>query len=112
MVDVYAKIFRANQKKIYYKEQLNLDISKILKNINKKTKLIILANPNSPTGTIIEQKNLLNITKKASSMNAFVLIDECYYGFYKETFAKKIHKFKNLIISRSLSKAYGLAGCE
>ena len=51
-------------KKIYYKEQLNLDISKILKNINKKTKLIILANPNSPTGTIIEQKNLLNITKR------------------------------------------------
>ena len=112
MVDVYAKIFRANQKKIYYKEQLNLDISKILKNINRKTKLIILANPNSPTGTIIEQKNLLNIIKKASSMNAFVLIDECYYGFYKETFAKKIHKFKNLIISRSLSKAYGLAGCR
>ena len=45
-------------------------------------------------------------------MNSFVLIDECYFGFYNKTYIREIYKFRNLIISRSLSKAFGLAGCR
>ena len=112
MVDVYAKLFQAKQKKIFYQEKLRLDVKLILSNINQKTKLLILANPNSPTGTAIDEGDLLKILKKANINKSFVLVDECYYGFYNKTLIKKINNFNNLIISRSLSKAYGLAGCR
>ena len=44
--------------------------------------------------------------------NIVVLVDEAYYGFYKGTLITKINRFKNLIISRTFSKAFGLAGCR
>jgi len=112
MVDVYAKLFQAKQKKISYRKGLKLDVQLILKSISLETKLVILANPNSPSGTIIQENDLINILKKANQKNSFVLIDECYYGFYKKTFINKILRFNNLIVSRSLSKAFGLAGCR
>ena len=56
MVDVYAKVFETNQIKIGYDKNLILDYSKILKSIDKSISMIMLANPNSPTGTIIYKK--------------------------------------------------------
>ena len=112
MVDVYAKLFEAKQKKIFYKKDLKLEVQSILYNIRKKTKLVIIANPNSPTGTVINEKDLKKIFQKAKKMNSFVLIDECYYGFYNKTYIKETFKYNNLIVSRSLSKAFGLAGCR
>lgn len=110
MYEIYSKIFQSNVKKITYNNNLKLDYKKLIQSINKKTLFIIFANPNSPTGTIIEKKEVLTIIKKAKKCNCYVIIDEAYYGFYKETFAKYIHKFSNLIILRTFSKAYGLAG--
>ena len=72
--------------------------------------MIILANPNSPTGTVINKKKILDITKKAQKYNIPVIIDEAYYGFYNYSFIKEINKYKNLIILRTFSKSYGLAG--
>lgn len=112
MVDVYAKLFDAKQKKIQYEKDLKLDVNLILSKINKKTKLVILANPNSPTGTVIEEKDLKKIFIKSKKNNSFVLIDECYYGFYNKTYIHDIFTFNNLIVTRSLSKAFGLAGCR
>jgi len=112
MVDVYAKLFEAKQVKIHFNNKLELDINKLIKEINYKTKLIIIANPNSPTGTIIENRQLIEIFKKAKKFNCYVLIDEAYYGFYKNTVLPFLKKFPNLIVSRSFSKAYGLAGCR
>ena len=110
MVDVYAKLFEANQVKIYFNKKLELNTNKLIKEINHKTKLIIIANPNSPTGTVIENNQIINILKKAKKYKCYVLIDEAYYGFYKITYMSYLKKFSNLIISRSFSKAYGLAG--
>jgi histidinol-phosphate aminotransferase len=112
MVDVYAKLFEANQVKIHFNKKLELDISKLIKAINYKTRLIIIANPNSPTGTIIENRQIVNILKKAKKFNCYVLIDEAYYDFYNITVMPYLKKFQNLIISRTFSKAYGLAGCR
>jgi len=112
MVDVYAKLFQAKQVKIKFNNKLELNLNKMIKEINNKAKLIIIANPNSPTGTIIKKENLISILKKAKKNNCYVLIDEAYYGFYDFTFLKYIKKFKNLIIVRTFSKAYGLAGCR
>ena len=112
MVNVYAKLFNANQVKINYNQELELDINKLIREIDYKTKLIIIANPNSPTGTVIENKQIINMLKKAKKFNCYVLIDEAYHGFYNFTVLPYLKKFSNLIISRTFSKAYGLAGCR
>jgi len=110
MTNVYANLFQAKEKKIFFENKLFLDSNKIISAINKKTKLVIFANPNSPTGTIISEKKIFEILRKAKRYNTIVLIDECYYGFYEKTFIKCIKNFNNLIISRSFSKALGMAG--
>ena len=111
MVDVYSKLFQAKQTKINYDKNLNLDLKKLLKSINKKTNLVILANPNSPTGTVMNQKTLLKLIKLCKKFNSYLLIDECYFGYYSKTVIKYVKTYNNLIVSRSLSKI-GLAGCR
>jgi len=111
MVDVYAKLFRARQIKINYDKNLNINVDDICMKIKKKTKLVIIANPNSPTGTVMHEKDIKKILNQAKRNNSYVLIDECYYGYYKKTFIRFLKKYNNLIISRSFSKI-GLAGCR
>ncbi len=110
MYGVYSKIFRAKVTEINYDKKLNLNFSKLLKSINKKTSFVIFANPNSPTGTIIESNKILKIIHKARQNNCFVIIDEAYFGFYKKSYLNYVNKFKNLIIIRTFSKSLGLAG--
>jgi histidinol-phosphate aminotransferase len=113
MVDIYAKIKRLKQIKVSYDDNLNLDLKKLFASIqNSKSKLLIIANPNSPTGTVISNKIMLKILNLCRRKNIFVLIDEAYYGFYKITALSYLRKFENLIICRTFSKAYGLAGCR
>lgn len=110
MYDVYSKIYKVNQIKINFDKNLILDFVKLINSIDKKTNLIMLANPNSPTGTIISEENILKILKKAKSNNCYVVIDEAYFGFYKNSSIKFLKRFKNLIILRTFSKAVGMAG--
>jgi histidinol-phosphate aminotransferase len=113
MVDIYSKIKRVNQIKVNYDKNLNLDTNKILNIVRRKNiALVIIANPNSPTGTIIEEKKLINVINVCHKKKTIILIDEAYYGFCKTTAIKLIKKFPNLIISRTFSKAFGLAGCR
>ena len=91
-----ASFFLAKQIKINCEKDLTFNHKKICKHINKKTSLVIIANPNSPTGKIINKKEILIILKKAKKNNCYVLIDECYYDYCKETtlnLIKKIQKF-------------------
>lgn len=111
MVDAYCKLFQAKQNKINYKKDLKISAIDILSKINYKTNLVIIANPNSPTGTILKPADIVKIIIKAKKYNAYVLIDECYHGYYSKTCVNLINKYKNLIVSRSFSKI-GLAGCR
>ena len=111
MVNVYSKLFQAKQIKINYEKDLSINASKILKKINHKTSLIVIANPNSPIGSVIDHKNITKILSKAKENNCYVLIDECYYHYYGKTCINLIRRFSNLIVSRSFSKI-GLAGCR
>ena len=58
--------------------------------INNKTNLVILANPNSPTGTTIDEKSLLKIIKLCKKYNCYILIDECYFGYYSKSMIKSL----------------------
>lgn len=110
MVDVYCKIAGAKKINISYDKKLNLKLNNLIKSINKKVSLIILANPNSPTGTLISTSDMEKIIKKAKIYNIPVFIDEAYYGFSNITALPLLKRYNNLIISRTFSKSYGLAG--
>lgn len=96
--------------------QNNLD--NILNSINKNTKLICLANPNNPLGTYLDIPHISNFLKSVPS-NVLVLLDEAYFEYVKynnqsnnniDPSIELIKQFPNLIITRTFSKAYGLAG--
>ena len=89
------------------------DLDGFLKAITPKTKLIFIANPNNPTGTLISKKVLKAFLKQVPS-NILVVLDEAYDEYLnaksKSEAVSWLNEFENLIISRTFSKAYGLAG--
>tara|TARA_Y200000002_G_scaffold382622_1_gene400368 strand:+ start:4007 stop:5092 length:1086 start_codon:yes stop_codon:yes gene_type:complete len=110
MYEVYSNIFNAKIIKKNFKEDLSLNIENICTEIlNKNIRLFILANPNMPTGTIVDNNDILKIIKVCAKRNTLVLIDEAYHLFYKSSQLKQVNKFKNLIFVRTFSKAFGLA---
>lgn len=110
MVNVYAKIFNYHNIRINFDHMLQLNVKKIFRNLKKNISFIIIANPNSPTGTIIKKKDLLKILAQSKLLNIPVVIDEAYTEFYGFSYIKYIKKYNNLIIIRTFSKAFGLAG--
>ena len=114
MYDIYPKIFNLKHIKFNYESSKNtpyLNLDKLIKKIRlEKPKLLCIANPNSPTGTIIGRVKLIKLIKVCYKLKCNILIDEAYYGFCKETSKNLVKKFNNIFIVRSLSKAWGLAG--
>jgi len=89
------------------------DLDGFLQAITPKTRLIFIANPNNPTGTLIA-KDVLHAFLKQVPANILVVLDEAYDEYLSATDKSEainwLAEFDNLIISRSFSKAYGLAG--
>ena len=86
MVNVYSNLYGLKVIKIGYDKNLILDYEKLFKSISSQISLIILANPNSPTGTIIPEKTMLEILAKTKKKNIPLVIDEAYEGFYSKSF--------------------------
>ena len=72
-----------------------------------KASLVWICNPNNPTGTRISRENIIDVLQKAKGM---VIVDECNYEYMGETVVDLINEYENLVISRSFSKNFGLAG--
>ncbi|BCM24898.1 histidinol-phosphate aminotransferase 2 [Methyloradius palustris] len=89
------------------------DLPAMLAAITAKTRIIFVANPNNPTGTLLPKDELFAFLKAVPS-NILVVLDEAYDEYLSDTYKseaiKWLAEFDNLIISRSFSKAYGLAG--
>jgi histidinol-phosphate aminotransferase len=89
------------------------DLNEIKNNASKKTKIIFIANPNNPTGTYNTSKELTEFLSFLPK-NKLVAVDEAYLEFVDAKDYPKIiqllKKFRNLVVLRTFSKAYGLAG--
>ena len=92
-----------------YKEDLSFPIKEVLDLIDSETRLIVLCNPNNPTGTVISMENVSKILKKAQDNNTAVLHDEAYFEFSGITARDLIQDFDNLFITRTLAKQFGIA---
>ena len=109
---IYSKIYGAKVK--YAKEKnFKISIKNIISKVTKKTKIVFLANPNNPTGTIITKRELLQLRKKLRS-NILLVVDDAYCEYVKDknyvSGIKLFSNFKNVIVTRTFSKIYGLAG--
>jgi histidinol-phosphate aminotransferase len=80
----------------------------LCKRITSRTRLIAIANPNNPTGTVVSGDELLRIARSAPG--AAVLVDEAYVEFYGQSVLSARNEVLNLFVARTFSKAYGLAG--
>ena len=90
---------------------LGIDLEAIIERITKKTKLIFIANPANPTGTYIKLSKIEKFLKLVPK-NISIIIDEAYYEYLNpnnKSAVSLIKKYKNLFVTRSFSKIYGLA---
>ncbi len=106
MFHFFIELNRGTLVAVQRDKDFNVNINAIKKAITKKTKLILLATPNNPTGTITPRKDILEILDTGLP----VIIDEAYFEFTGETVAPLVGKYKNLMVLRTFSKWAGLAG--
>ncbi len=93
---------------IYEEGQLLFDPDAIIKAVTPKTKLIVIANPNNPTGNFMAEKDF----RRIADLGIPFVVDEAYkeYSGLEDSMVKLIKDYKNVLVTRTLSKAYGLAG--
>jgi len=108
MYPMFGLAFGARLVRVPAAENFAFPAAEILAQISPRTRLIAIANPNNPTGTVAAPADLLRIVEAAP--DAAVLIDEAYFDFYGETMLGGLPRHQNLFIARTFSKAYGLAG--
>lgn len=109
MFEIYATLCGARRVKIDCNPSLDVDPERVIAGISKRTKLVAIANPNNPTGTVIPEDGLCRIVEKAARVDALVLVDEAYYHFYKKTMLDRLKQYPNLAVTRTFSKACGMA---
>jgi histidinol-phosphate aminotransferase len=108
MYRFYAEVAGARVREIEYDhETLAFPVDRFVANINSQTKLVMLANPNNPTGTGISTLHVEKVLR--ANPNCGVLMDEAYFEFCGKTALPFIQRYPNLFVSRTFSKAYGMA---
>lgn len=113
MYAVYAKMMGLNVLPITYSIKRPLDYESILECLTEKIKVLIMANPNGIIGDEIDEGVVRTIIKKCNEIGTVVLIDEVYADFVDggySRFTTLTDNYDNLVIARSFSKGYGLAG--
>tara|TARA_Y100001970_G_scaffold267353_1_gene357285 strand:+ start:81 stop:1163 length:1083 start_codon:yes stop_codon:yes gene_type:complete len=109
---IYSRMFGA---KVRYAKEENFipSVESIMNCVNKRTKIVFLANPNNPTGTYLDKNEVLKLRKKLRS-DILLVIDDAYFEYIKDPeYASGIDLFSksaNVIVTRTFSKIYGLAG--
>jgi len=108
MFEIYAAATGARVVSVPAGPDFCFPIEDILSRITSRTRFIAVANPNNPTGTLTPLEYLARVAEAAP--DAALLVDEAYFEFCGETMLPRWRKFPNLFVSRTFSKAYGLAG--
>jgi len=108
MYRFYAEIAGARIAAERYDSDMNFPLDGILRALRRSPRLLCLANPNNPTATLLDRKALARILDAAP--RTLVLVDEAYYEFAGVTVLPWIRRRAHLVVSRTFSKAVGLAG--
>ncbi len=107
MYDVSIGMMTPGLVRVQADATLEFPFDRFLAAITPRTKLIMVASPNNPTGAVVSRAHLLQIC--AAAPHAVVFVDEAYFHFHGETTLPDVSRVPNLVVGRTFSKAYGLA---
>lgn len=110
MYDVYTKMFGMRHMTVDYKEDFTIETEDIISEIDVQTGIVVLLNPNSPIGTSYAQEDVRRILEKAQSVGAVAVIDEAYHYFYGHTWMQMITEYDHVLVLRTFSKLFSIAG--
>lgn len=108
MYEIYGKNFDMDYLSIPKNSDFTIDTDRVIEQCNsKKVRMLIFSNPCNPTSLGIKREAVLKVVK---STNALVVVDEAYMDFWNQSIIDSFNDFDNMIILRTASKAFGLAG--
>jgi len=108
MYKVLSGINVIENREVLLNDDFEPDVDTILQAVDSNSKILFICSPNNPTGNSFSEEN---ISKLLINFKGLVVIDEAYIDFStNESWVSKLSKFPNLIVTQTLSKAYGLAG--
>ena len=105
--EFFHKVAGGAVERVRYEARFRFPIRPLLAAIHKKTRWLAIGSPNNPTGTVISKPHLRAILEAAP--HVLVLVDEAYHDYSGQTVLPWIRKYENLLVSRTFSKAFGLA---
>ena len=108
MYSIYAKIVNSRYIGAGEGNDFTINVDDVIKSIKENNpKLTIICNPNNPTGTTIKRDDVLRIVKSTDNV---VIVDEAYMEFSNESVVDEIENYDNLIVVKTMSKAFSMAG--
>lgn len=111
MDEVYAKMFQATVFKQGYEDDLSFNLNDYISKIGKiEPDLVFLENPNGCIGNYYKKEDVVKVIDAANKCNALMIVDEAYIDFADESVIDLIPEYNNLIVVRTMSKAWGIAG--
>jgi histidinol-phosphate aminotransferase len=110
MYPVYGRMFGAQTVEIPFADDLSVDYDALLEAVAAGPRAVFLANPNQPTGTVLPDDVLAQLIERAGEAGALLVIDEAYFPFSDTTVLPLVAEHPHLVVLRTFSKAWGLAG--
>lgn len=111
MYKVYAQMFQAQVDVLEYDSDLRFNLDQFIDALNEKHRMVVIENPNGYVGNKHPIKKIEELIEKAHRLGVIALVDEAYFHFIDDTTTVDfLDSFDNLIVVRTFSKAFGLAG--
>ena len=108
MYGVLAQLNSIENIEVSLSKDFNINVDQVLKQVKLSTKLLFICSPNNPSGNIMDVNA---VTRLLKAFDGLVVIDEAYIDFTTiESWTQRLNTFPNLMVTQTLSKAYGLAG--
>lgn len=112
MFQVYSEMYGRNFIKVPYNQDLTISIENILADLTEDTQMLILLNPNNPMGNVYSDDEFETVFKFCQDKQITMLVDEAYHYFYPKTFVKYALNNRRVLVTRTFSKLFSMAGCR
>ena len=112
MFQVYSEMYGRDFVKVPYNEDLSISIENILAELTEETQMLILLNPNNPMGNVYTDEEFERLFKVCQEKQITLLVDEAYHYFYPKTFIKYALNNRRVLVTRTFSKLFSMAGCR